>query len=188
MNGGSLVTAKTHLPLAIMTTAECSFVEVGVQGNIVEEVGTKKRWQSHSPGVYIGQPYYHNTKINPKSDFYVRYLALSGSGMDATLTLQDTEPLKESNQALPREFLAGLAEVVKANKIASPAFVTAVEQTMEGVRATIGLHLEQKICNFTCQSVKLGFFGIDLYKNRRMLVVLVQRLSSCLREIKCRGE
>jgi hypothetical protein len=140
INSGSAVTAKTRLPLVIITVPEYSFVEVGIQGNIVEEVGAAKRWQSHSPGVYIGQPYYHNAKIDPSDlsqALHVRYLALSASSSGTTLTLQDTEPPKESNQALQREFLAGLAEAVKANKIASPAFISAVEQTMEGVRATM---------------------------------------------------
>jgi len=142
MNGGSTITAQTRLPLMIITTPGYSFVEVGIRGNIVEEVGTTKRWQSHSPGVYIGQPYYHNAKIDPSDlSLTVRYLALSGSSSDTTLlTLQDAEPPKESNQALQREFLAGLAEVVKSNKIASPAFISAVEQTMEGVRATMEPH------------------------------------------------
>jgi hypothetical protein len=139
--GGSVVAAKTRLPMAITSAPEYSFVEVGVHGNIVEEVETKMRWQSRSPGVYIGQPYYQMSKASPSdsSDFFqhARYLALSGSGLEAALTLQDTEPTKEANQALQREFLAGLAEVVKSNKIASAAFVSAVEQTMEGIRATM---------------------------------------------------
>jgi hypothetical protein len=141
LDGGSAVIPKRRLPLMIITTPEFTFIEVGVQWNIVEEVGTTKRWHSRSPGVYIGQPYYHDPKIDPSDPSpAVRYLALSGSSSDATLTLQDAEPPKEFNQALQREFLAGLAEVVKANKIASPAFISAVEQTVRGVRATMDPH------------------------------------------------
>jgi hypothetical protein len=136
MDGKVAASAKTSVPLMITTAPEYSFIEVGIQRNIVEEVGTPEKWYSCSPGVYIGQPYYRNADFC-KSNPPVRYLALSGSGLDAILTLQDKEPPKEPNQALQREFLAALAEVVKANTVASPAFVSAVEQMMEGVRATM---------------------------------------------------
>ena len=134
-----LARAKTCLPLAVMSTPEYSFIEVGVQRNVVQEIRTQKRWESRSPGVYIGQPYYCKADSG-RSFLAVRYLALSGSTPDSSLTLQDSKPLNEPNQALQREFLAGLAEVVKANKVPSLAFVSAVEQTLEGVRATMEPH------------------------------------------------
>ncbi|KAI0721066.1 hypothetical protein C8T65DRAFT_254477 [Cerioporus squamosus] len=64
----------------------------------------------------------------------IRYLAL---GRDGKLTLSETEPAKESNQALQREFLACLAEVVKANKVPSVEFLLAVEAMREGIRKTM---------------------------------------------------
>ena len=64
----------------------------------------------------------------------VRYLAL---GKDGMLTLSEKEPAKEANQALQREFLACLAEVVRANKVPSMEFLLAVEAMREGIRKTM---------------------------------------------------
>ncbi|KAI0709265.1 hypothetical protein C8Q76DRAFT_742703 [Earliella scabrosa] len=64
----------------------------------------------------------------------VRYLALS---KDGKLTLSETEPQHETNQALQREFLACVAEVVRANKVPSTEFLLAVEAMCQGVRKTM---------------------------------------------------
>ena len=53
------------------------------------------------------------------------------------LTLSEKEPAKEANQALQREFLACLAEVVRANKVPSMEFLLAVEAMREGIRKTM---------------------------------------------------
>ncbi|KAI9064459.1 hypothetical protein FKP32DRAFT_642311 [Trametes sanguinea] len=66
----------------------------------------------------------------------VRYLALA----DGRLTLSEKEPQAESNQALQREFLACLAEVVKANKVPSVEFLRAAEAMKRGIRGTMSDH------------------------------------------------
>ena len=47
------------------------------------------------------------------------------------------EPAREGNQALQREFIACLGEVVRANKIPSAAFLHAVDVMREGIRRTM---------------------------------------------------
>ncbi|TBU50804.1 hypothetical protein BD309DRAFT_10706 [Dichomitus squalens] len=69
----------------------------------------------------------------PPSPEPVRYLALR----DGKLTLSETEPPKEPNDALQREFLACLAEIVRANKVPSAEFLQAVETAREGLRKTM---------------------------------------------------
>ncbi|KAI0336562.1 hypothetical protein GY45DRAFT_412227 [Cubamyces sp. BRFM 1775] len=67
----------------------------------------------------------------------VRYLALHSEGR---LTLSEKQPAYEINQALQREFLACLAEVVRSNKVPSPDFLHTVEAMREGIRATMNDH------------------------------------------------
>ncbi|KAI1795857.1 hypothetical protein LXA43DRAFT_1178377 [Ganoderma leucocontextum] len=68
----------------------------------------------------------------PPSPEPVRYLTLKDG-----LTLTETEPPKEPKEALQREFLACLAEVVSANKVPSAEFLQAIETTREGIRRTM---------------------------------------------------
>ncbi|KAI0748148.1 hypothetical protein C8Q80DRAFT_1103280 [Daedaleopsis nitida] len=63
----------------------------------------------------------------------IRYLVQQ----DGLLTLSEEEPMRETNQALQREFLACLAEIVRANKVASPEFLRAVGTMLEGIRSTM---------------------------------------------------
>ncbi|KAI0664783.1 hypothetical protein C8Q70DRAFT_12773 [Cubamyces menziesii] len=67
----------------------------------------------------------------------MRYLALSPEGC---LTLSEKQPAYEVNQALQREFLACLVEVVRSNKVPSPDFLHTVEAMREGIRATMNDH------------------------------------------------
>ncbi|GBE77742.1 hypothetical protein SCP_0106240 [Sparassis crispa] len=126
---------NVRLPMTVNSAPEFTFLEVCIGKNIVVEQATKRRWQSCTPGLYIGQPYFSGEKecASSLSVSIVRYLALS----EGKLTLTVDEPAKEKNQALQREFLACLAEVTKANKVPSLEFVLAVETTMRGVRQTM---------------------------------------------------
>lgn len=78
----------------------------------------------------------HPTSSSASQGDLILYLAL-GKDKDGKLTLSETEPAKESNQALQREFLACLAEVVKANKVPSVEFLLAVEAMRDGIRKTM---------------------------------------------------
>ncbi|KAH9901409.1 hypothetical protein C8Q73DRAFT_244327 [Cubamyces lactineus] len=82
-----------------------------------------------------------NSKLLPATQSptteLIRYLALNPEGR---LTLSEKQPAYEVNQALQREFLACLAEVVKSNKVPSPDFLKTVEAMCEGIRATMNDH------------------------------------------------
>lgn len=123
----------TRLPLEINITPELAFLHVGIHNNIVAEQDTQIKWQSHHPGLYIGQPYFSLAQSSDGSQSTVRYLALSNN----ILTLSVVEPPKESNQALQREFLSCLADIVKANKVASWEFVIAIEVAVNGIKETM---------------------------------------------------
>lgn len=125
------IPAKVSLPLHIQTVAEYSFSSVGIQNNLVREEGTGKQWKSKDSGIYVGQPY---TDVVSNGKPTTRYLGLSSTG---DLTLLDTEPARESNQAMQREFMAALLEILKANRVASKEFLSAVERLMEGVERTM---------------------------------------------------
>ena len=56
---------------------------------------------------------------------------------DGKLTLSEAEPQKEAKDALQREFLACLAEIVRANKVPSAEFLQAIETAREGIRKTM---------------------------------------------------
>ncbi|KAL7283411.1 hypothetical protein ACG7TL_002841 [Trametes sanguinea] len=243
VHGGSPLASRAsanfdnaRLPILIETDPAYLFTDVCVAGNSVLQTATSIRWRSHTPGVYIGQPYYmeaegdekqpmpapsasrtslgfappaqsssfsegraprdtsiastvsaaltatpaaqtHYSSSAPSPDSallisataphatagrlpatwfpspgtptsaaiyvkssgslpLVRYLALA----EGRLTLSEKEPPAESNQALQREFLACLAEVVKANKVPSIEFIRAAEAMMRGIRGTMSDH------------------------------------------------
>lgn len=69
----------------------------------------------------------------PPSPEPVRFLTLR----DGRLTLSESEPRREPKEALQREFLACLAEVVSANKMPSSEFMQAIEMTLEGIKRTM---------------------------------------------------
>lgn len=127
--------AMIRLPLEVNTTPEFTFRHLGVQKNIVVERDTDITWESCTPGLYIGQPYFDSTKVASSDSCRpaARYLAL----LDNILTLDVEQPAKEANQALQREFLSCLADVVKANKLASWEFVFAVEAATCGIKKTM---------------------------------------------------
>ncbi|KAI0647077.1 hypothetical protein C8Q79DRAFT_603365 [Trametes meyenii] len=76
-------------------------------------------------------------KLNPPTQVIaqpsVRYLTVK----DGLLTLSEKQPAAEVNQALQREFLACLAEVVRSNKVASIEFLRAVEAMRDGIHSTM---------------------------------------------------
>ncbi|KAI0807563.1 hypothetical protein C8Q74DRAFT_73516 [Fomes fomentarius] len=74
------------------------------------------------------------TSLSASSQEPVRYLTL---GRDERLTFSETEPVREANEALQREFLACLAEIVKANKVPSLEFLTAIETMTKGIQKTM---------------------------------------------------
>ncbi|PIL24016.1 transporter [Ganoderma sinense ZZ0214-1] len=69
----------------------------------------------------------------PPSPDPIRYLALR----DGRLTLSENEQRREPKEALQREFLACLGEVVNANKVPSAEFLQAIETTLEGIKRTM---------------------------------------------------
>ncbi|KAJ7280019.1 hypothetical protein C8J57DRAFT_1712071 [Mycena rebaudengoi] len=124
-----------RLPLKVNTTQEWQFTEICVGHNVVQ--GGGRKWVSADPGLYIGQLYSSESVIiadenlsQMNGDIKTRYLAIEQD----TLTLATVKPQKESNQALQREYLACLAEIVKANKVPSMEFVEAVNMTAESMR------------------------------------------------------
>ncbi|GBE77771.1 hypothetical protein SCP_0106530 [Sparassis crispa] len=100
------------------------------------EQATKRRWQSCTPGLYIGQSYFSGEKDSASSwsVHTVRYLA---SPRGSSLLLSTTLRRRIRRSRDQQEFLAYLAEVTKANKVPSLDFVLAVQTTMRGVRQTM---------------------------------------------------
>ncbi|CDO69504.1 hypothetical protein BN946_scf184785.g9 [Trametes cinnabarina] len=195
-----------RLPILIASDPGYTFTDVCTAGNLVVDTTTSVLWRSHTPGIYVGQPYYMVTESNyeekqsvharvpanitltqretstsprcfsvashsshdtslvfpqgtstpssrpfgtspsppiallasqiSQSQPHVRYLAQA----DGRLTLSEQQPAAEANQALQREFLACLAEVVRANKVPSVEFIGAVEAIKHGIRATMSDH------------------------------------------------
>ncbi|KAF8145254.1 hypothetical protein K438DRAFT_1872386 [Mycena galopus ATCC 62051] len=131
----------TRLPLKVNTTEEWQFTEICVGHNVVQGAGGTK-WLSADPGIYIGQLYISESvieadpKLQVNGDIKTRYLAIE----QKKLTLATAKPHKESNQALQREYLASLAEIVKANKVPSMEFLEAMKITAEGMRKGMEVH------------------------------------------------
>ncbi|GFF40233.1 hypothetical protein IFM51744_04393 [Aspergillus udagawae] len=118
-----------RLPLIInlRPSLECKKVCVGY--NIFEEKETGHEWQSASAGIYVGQRYVRSKNHSMQSKF----LAIE----DDVLFLADSEPTKEDNDRLQREFLAALKSVVEANKIPSEKFVAAVQSLVCNLKTTM---------------------------------------------------
>ena len=121
-------TSGSGFPILINTTPEFTFLAVLPNKNVVLEHASGLLWQSRSSGLWVGQPYYSMEGSDDKE--LVRYLV----DVNKQLTLDVAEPNKESNDALQREFLACLAAVVNANKVASHEFVAAVKSCVDLIR------------------------------------------------------
>ncbi|KAI0670357.1 hypothetical protein C8Q78DRAFT_975164 [Trametes maxima] len=76
-------------------------------------------------------------KLNPPIQIITQPLVRYLTAKDGRLTLSEKEPMAEPNQALQREFLACLAEVVRSNKVPSVEFLSAVEAMRDGIRSTM---------------------------------------------------
>ncbi|KAL6310141.1 hypothetical protein BKA93DRAFT_876561 [Sparassis latifolia] len=127
---------NVRMPMTVSSAPEFTFLEVCIGKNIMVEQATKRRWQSCTPGLYIGQPYFSGEKDSASSwsVHTVRYLA---SPRGSSLLLSTTLRRRIRRSRDQQEFLAYLAEVTKANKIPSLDFVLAVHTTMRGVRQTM---------------------------------------------------
>ncbi|KAJ7614272.1 hypothetical protein DFH06DRAFT_1241400 [Mycena polygramma] len=123
-----------RLPLKVNTVQQWEFTDICVGHNVVQ--GEGRKWVSADPGIYIGQIYSSgsvikaDTKLKRTTDIKIRYLAIE----EKKVTLAIMKPQKESNQALQHEYLACLAEIVKANKVPSMEFLEAMKMTAEGIR------------------------------------------------------
>ncbi|KIV78829.1 hypothetical protein PV11_06439 [Exophiala sideris] len=119
------------LPLKIQLGGDFVCRKVTTDYNIIREPNTGRDWRSTTAGLWVGQAY---TASNGSSVDCTRYLAID---QQKKLTLLSGEPEKQDNQALQREFLAGLAAVVEANVVPSRKFIAAVERTLDNIKDTM---------------------------------------------------
>ncbi|KAJ2976403.1 hypothetical protein NUW54_g11571 [Trametes sanguinea] len=86
---------NARLPILIETNPAYSFTDVCVTGNSVLHIPTSIRWRSHTPGVYIGQPYYMVEEGGEKQPIQVS--SPSASHASLALALAPLHDMLKSN-------------------------------------------------------------------------------------------